>query len=203
MADVDTFWSDPPSAASVIYAALGPAWTSQEEALDYPLMELVECLADPLEDFWEVAHDWGLMFDPDLAPASILAWMAQFVGARYPGDATEDQIRTAIRVHENWQRGRPAAIKAALAAELTGTKTIIFSERSGGAYRLQIRTLTSETPSIERARQAILSQKPAGLVLDYDVQAGIAYSDMDSGYDSYGDIDATGDTYEEIASEAP
>lgn len=189
-------------AAEQLYAELAPLATADEEsgwqlllfceAVYGTLIEGTRTLLSETDEY----PNWGLVMDVDRAPAAVLPWLAQFVGVRLTPDLTEAEQREAIRVHAGFQRGTPLAIQAAVARLLTGSKHITFEERSGGnAYRLLIRTYEDETPDPDRVRAAILSQKPAGIVLDYEAVTGVIYSVVESTYDDYADMLSTADDY--------
>jgi hypothetical protein len=71
------------------------------------------------------------------------------------------------------------------------------------AYYLQVRTYTSETPDFTATRNALLSQKPAGLVLDFDHVAGQTYAQVKAGYATYAALKAAYPDYLAVAQFEP
>jgi hypothetical protein len=86
------------------------------------------------------------LFDPDVCPAFLLPWLAQFVGVTLPPGLTESQQRLRINETDGVQRGRPVAIKGAARQFLTGTKSVTLYERIGGSpYEYLVITYAAET----------------------------------------------------------
>lgn len=113
------------------------------------------------------------LLDPELAPDWALPWVGQLVGVYVPPSATPEQARQLITSVAGWKRGTPAALRAAAQMFLSGNQTVIFRERdSGDPYRLEVVTLTGETPSPAATQAALLAQKPAGIVLSYRTVEG-------------------------------
>jgi hypothetical protein len=138
--------------------------------------EQIASLVDP-ED--ETYPPWGVLFDVDVCPAWALPWLAQVVGVRLPKSVTGDAAREYIKTLSFESVGRPDTIKTIVTAPLTGSKTVFFRERDDGdAYRLEIVTLTSETPDPAELQRAIESSVPAGIIVAYRAIAGWDYQQM-------------------------
>lgn len=106
------------------------------------------------------------LLDVELCPDWALPWLAQIVGVTIPSGATPAQARALISDVAGWQRGTPAALEAAAAQYLTGTKTVYFRERDAGdPYALEVVTITAETPDPAAVQAALMRQKPGGIVL--------------------------------------
>ena len=106
------------------------------------------------------------LLDPALCPDWALPWLAMVVGVTLPSGADPETQRTIITSVAGWQRGTPAALRAAAQLTLTGTKTVYFRERDGGnAYRLEVVTLIGETPDQAALLRVVTAQKPGGIVL--------------------------------------
>ena len=127
---------------------------------------------------------WSHLFDPDLAPNGSLAWLGQWVGV--PAEirsSLEDPVvfyarqRQRIADHLGWNRGSAAAMKAVVKPLLTGNKSVFFQERDTSAYRITVITRTAETPDVAAVQRALISQKPAGIVLNYVVTAGRTFQE--------------------------
>lgn len=184
--------------AQEVYEALTPGWTARD---DGQLLDFVEAITQPLETVWEIVQsDFDLLFQVDDAPPEVLDYIAQFAGVTYPVGSDDATKRTAITAHAGFARGRPASIAAEAQMTLTGSKTVVIREREGGPYRLQVRTVLDETPDEAATLAAILRQKPAGILLDYEAISGRDYADLAGDFATYADLTATGDTYDEVAS---
>lgn len=123
---------------------------------------------------------WSLLLDLDRCPDAALPWLGQFVGVRVLPSSTPDEQRARIRATDGWKRGtRDAMIGAALATLAPGA-AVDFRERSGDpasepidyAYRLTVRTYSHATPDPTATLNALLAQKPGGIVLDFAVVTG-------------------------------
>jgi len=98
---------------------------------------------------------WSNLLNIDKTPYKALPWLGQLVGVSTPspltGESTIDhevRIRSLVRDTPGFRRGSPTAMRGAIQPYLTGTKTVILRERSGGAaYQLQVLTRRSETPT--------------------------------------------------------
>lgn len=155
------------------------------------LLNFCDALGGSLEEWWAIVQaDWDTLLDPELTPASALNYLAQFVGTVVNPTWTEAQLRTAIARPSGFERGTLAAMTDAIQRTLTGDKQVWIEERVNGfAYRLFIRTLTVQTPSVAATTAAILLQKPAGLLLDYATYSGQTFSTLDAAYTSFTNAD--------------
>jgi Phage tail protein (Tail_P2_I) len=166
-----------PEAASELYAAFDPAFVVQDPANDWPLLRL--CIALVTEDLnfiHEIVTDegnvpgWQTLFDPDKCPAIALPYLAQYVGARLLPSMTEAEMRAAIKSPVAFGRGTPAQIEAVAKRTLTGTKTVILTERYlGFPWKLRVETLTIETPEPTRTKAEVIAEaKPIGILLSFN-----------------------------------
>lgn len=128
---------------------------------------------------------WSVLIDLDRAPDKVLPWLAQFIGVSLPPGLTATQQRQQIRDTDGWNRGTVAAIVGAAAPYLTGTKSVILRERFGDPYIFEVITRTSETPNSAAVLAALTAQKPAGLIMIYNVLSGLDYQLLFSGYATY------------------
>lgn len=169
------------------YVALGPH-TTADEVRDWPLLRFVQALVAPLAQVDILARDtdagpgWSGVFDVDRAPGYALPWLAQLVGVRLPGGLTDAEQRDVIRDRRGWKRGTPSAIRAAARTALVGSRRVELFERDGSAYRLRVRTYQSETPDTVALEAAVRQEKPAGLVLTFEVLSGATYAHMTSAH---------------------
>jgi hypothetical protein len=174
------------SVAQEIYTKVGPL-TYDEARLGYPLREYVTGLASLVQEVDDYVRSgpngevgWSAIVDVDRAPTKGLPWLAQLAGTSIPDQApgqTDEQFdaasRDAIRNLAGQKRGRPAAMVSAAQQCLTGSKTVLLRERNGGsAYQLHVVTFTAETPDSAKVLNALISQKPGGIILTYSVISG-------------------------------
>lgn len=130
------------------------------------------------------------LLDPDRAPVWALPWVAQFYGVSLPASYTVAQQRALIKTAPQMLRGTPAAITAVVEIVLTGADpTVVMTERVGGAYRFQVRTLPAETPDADLVAGAIRSQKPAGLLFEHVVSDVWTLAEIEGVYDTLAELE--------------
>ena len=194
------------SLADQIYEAMGP-FAEDDESGD--LRVFIDALTSPAERVYEIVGEaeqefgWSVALDADLCPPEVLPWLAQWEGVTLTPDMPEAEKRQAIKDPGGIARGRVATIRAQVQRTLTGTKRIIIRERNPTPYSLYIRTIATETPDEDLTRAAILAQKPAGLVLDYDAAVGLTYIDVAADFVTYADLASSGLTYDALAEQLP
>ena len=165
-------------AAVELYEALDPPFTQYDEDNDWAALRFCIALTgsdlDLIHELVTISDDdgvpWQLLFDPANCPASCLPYLAQYVGARITPDMDEAETRAAIQAPESFLRGTVGAIEALIKRYLTGSKTVIITERYGGfAWRLRVETLAVETPDQAVIEEALRrEQKPIGIVLFFN-----------------------------------
>lgn len=150
-----------------------------DERYDYAHAHLCEALNRSMEQVAEVFDPGGdipplaPILDLDLCPGWALPWLAQLVGVRLPAGVSDDDARELIANVSGFARGTPASLQAAASLTLTGNQTVAFRERDAGdPYRLEVVTLTGETPDPTATQRALLAQKPGGIVLSYRTVEG-------------------------------
>lgn len=192
-----------------LYSALG-ALTTGDEANDWPLLKFCEALAGTTaEPIAQLVSDrdqpgWQIVFDPDNAPVWVLPYLAQFVGVTLLPSDSEARQREKIALPEQFKRGTPAAMLAAVQATLTGGQTILMDEFFGGsAYALRIRTLESETPDEAATEAAAISQKPIGIILTYAAVDGQDWSDVASKHTDWQEVSDTYGSWSAVKTEPP
>lgn len=176
-----------------LYDALAPlAWDDANQS--YALRDYLTAIAAEFDQVSEVVHDqadgtpgWCVLLEPASCPAWALDWLACLSGVALPAGATDAQKRSLISAASARNRGTPAALIAATQATLTGGQHVVVSERYGGdAYALHVVTWASETADTAATQKAILSQKPAGIVLTYTTTAtGWDFNVMATAYASF------------------
>lgn len=171
------------AAGERMYVALA-AYAGEDEANGWALLHRCEAMARMLakpNDVLradETGSGWRRTRDPDRAAAWVLPWLAQHVGIDdLPVGLAEADQRTLIRDAPGMRRGTPGVMIAAAQRHLTGNRTVILVERDGGAYQLSVVTRTDETPDPDAVLAAIISQKPAGIILSYSTATGEVWSE--------------------------
>jgi hypothetical protein len=165
-------------AALELYEALEPAFTQYDDDNEWAALRFCEALvAADLDLIHELVTTededgvpWQVLFDPLNCPAVCLPYLAQYVGARFTPGMTVEQQRAAIAAPEAFLRGTVGAIEALVKRYLTGTQTVIITERYGGfPWRLRIETISGETPDQAAIEDALRrEQKPIGIVLFFN-----------------------------------
>ncbi len=151
------------------------------EGMMLPFLQVAEII-DPPDPY----QPWEILFDADLCPVWALPWLGQIVGVRIPKNWSEQDQRDLLKGLGGFKRGSPGAIRSAIKLTLTGNKTVIFRERDAGeAYRLEIVTDESETPDLEKTRQAIAATLPAGILLVARTVVGWDYQGMQTAGGTY------------------
>jgi len=89
---------------------------------------------------------WSVIVDVDRCPNQYLDWLAQWVGVVIPQGLTTEQRRERVKSTDGWSRGSVQAIKSAPLPYLSGSRTVILSERDSSPYHFTVATLKSETP---------------------------------------------------------
>lgn len=194
-------------AAELLYGRLWPQ-TIEDELNEWHLLLFCDALAGTLfETIRSYVADsptmlgWEIIFNVDLCPPEALPYLAQFVGVHFEDSLTVEQQRAKIKERPAFKRGTLAAIEAAARQHLTGSQFVFIEERSGGnAYRLLVRTFTAHTPEPAVTKADIITQKPAGIALDYAAMAGKTYAQWKKEYKTYTAVKAKG-TYAQALAE--
>lgn len=134
---------------------------------------------------------YSSVMEPETAPALFLDWLAQFVGKSFDGPVEDTVKRLQIRSMAGLRRGSIPAMVAAIRATLTDpvNGAVYLFERVGGdAYALSIATNTAQTPDPVATRAAAISQKPAGLVLNYSTVSGGDFNTLFATHSSFDDV---------------
>lgn len=175
---------------------------------------VIGSMFQPIEDLVrdsDAGPGWSAIYDIDRCPSEGLPWLAQFRGVSLPpqiaGQSDEDydlEMRDWIRRADGMNRGGPDAIVAAAQRRLTGTKTVTLSERDGGdAYQLVVSTLDDETPDPDGTLADIVSQKPAGLVLNHQESVSITWAALEAADADWTAVLAEFATWDEVRLNLP
>jgi Phage tail protein (Tail_P2_I) len=202
-------------AALELYEALDPAFTKGDEDRDWPALRLcIALVSGALDQVHEYVTDtddgpgWQIIFDPQRCPTSALPYLAQFAGAKIRDDMSEAQIRAAIEEPEAFGRGTPAQIERVAKRRLTGSKTVILTERyTGNAWRLRVETVESETPEPGKTEAEITEEaKPIGVLLFFNTRAAWTWEEIEAEAGTYPTWTSIGEAFaswEELIAHEP
>jgi hypothetical protein len=173
------------------------------ETLAQPFLQVAE-LIDPPDPY----PPWGPLFDLAACPGWALPWLAQAVGVRLPTGLSEDQQRSFIGEASGHRVGTADAMRAAANLTLVSSKppappTMWFRERNGSAYRLEVVTLTSETPDPARTLRALTEAKPGGLALTFRTTTSWDYQAMTDAGGTYATLATSYSTYQRLSEHTP
>lgn len=187
-------------AASRLYEQVGHL-DQQDDGGNWPLAVVCAAMTRPMDDVYELLMGgetaFAPAFDPELAgevlepdfAAALLGWAGQFVGV-----TDREDLPTAGRVFRvqetsGARRGSPLGLTNAARQRLVGpdgtpaTATVYLVERvSGSPYRLDIATLTTETPDAAGTRRDITEAMPAGRQWTYATVGPHSVIALESGY---------------------
>lgn len=201
--------------AADLYQRLQPL-AYADDANGYALAYLSDALGamfQPLSDLVRDTPDgpgWSPIVDVDRAPIYALGYLAQFVGVRLLQGLSDSDQRSRVRSTDGMRRGSIAAFAAAALPHLTGGRHVIVRERFkptdplvDHAYHVQVITFTSETPDSAVVLAALLTQKPGGLVLHYDVEDGQDFEQVRETYATFDDVRTTYTTLDDLRTDTP
>lgn len=153
------------------------------DANGYPLLRFLSLLGDQAGDLADLisridfytpddggaAGDTSDLADPATADPAWLAWLAQVVGVRLgEGLSVADQRAAIAGAVSGYLKGTKQGIADAARTELTGSRYVAVIPFYGGdAWRVEVRTRTTETPDPGAVLGAIESKhaRPAGVEL--------------------------------------
>jgi hypothetical protein len=201
--------------AEELYSIISPLAFEDEEN-DWALLIFCEALIGAVQivreysiPFWQGVRadiNWQTILSIDDTRGEALRWLAQFVGVVIVPQLVlenDNDLRDYIKSLPGFTRGSPNAMRAEISRFLTGNKTVIFRERYGGAYKLEVRTYTSETPDSAKVLSAIISQKPAGISLNYQALAGQEWQQLFTNYPTWNDVYNTYHDWQDVVEDTP
>jgi hypothetical protein len=208
----------PDTFAGRLYDMLAPL-AQQDPTAGWSLLILCNAIGvdyQLVEDWVRDSPDgpgWSLLLDVDRCPPEALPWLGQFVGVRVLPRSSADDQRARIRSTDGFHRGTRAALIGAARSTLTGSQRIIFRERDGAemgypnapeyAYCLKVYTYASETPDPTATLNALLAQKPGGILLDYDAVQMQDYQNVKDTNATYAVVKSTFKDYAALAMNQP
>lgn len=200
-----------------LYAALGPV-TDQDEKNGWALLNYCGAIASMYDQIETYARDgelgepgWSILLDTNRVPVEAVAWLGlitgtQLVVSQRPGEtdaAYLTRLRNVVHDAAGQKRGTIQSITRTVQNLLTGTQTVLFRERDTSPYHLTVITYTSETPDQAAVLAALKLVKPAGLILDYQVQPGPTYSIIRTIYTDYTAVRTNFATYQGVLNNQP
>jgi len=171
--------------ATDVYAELEPL-TKEDEDNGWALLYYLDAIGTMFDEVEDYARDgdndepgWSILLDLGRAPTKALPWLGQFVGVNVPSTLSDAAARSRIYDKHNFTRGTVAAIVAGAQATLTGTRDVLVIERyTGDPYQLWVGTRTTQTPNSTLTQNAIMAEKPAGIVLTYATVTGQTFDEL-------------------------
>lgn len=168
-----------------LYAAIPERIRLEDELQDpdWPLLRYLSLIGDQLDEVvvlidrvdYVTVNDGGAvgdtsdLADPATADVGWLDWLGQLVGVRLAPALTEAERRDAVAFSSSgWRAATKGAVADAARSALTGTRYVhILDHYAGDPWRVEVRTRTSETPSVPAVLEAIVAKgaKPAGVEL--------------------------------------
>lgn len=115
---------------------------------------------------------YSILVDATRVPDEAITWLGQFVGVQITQGLPPAQQKQQLVGLGTWKRGTVAALQAAPLPFLTGSQTVIVKERDTSPYHFEVITYASETTDQSKVLAALLTQKPAGLIMNYVVFSG-------------------------------
>lgn len=179
-----------------LYDAVGPAMRQGDSDGGHVLLSLLEGAGLLLQDVDQIVADtdtavgWAAPFNPQTCPPAVLSWTAQIVGESLPVGLSLTDRRTQVAGRRRWRRGTPGGIAAAVAATLTGTKRVVFSERTDTLlrpapdrpYRFVVIVDKAEMPNLAATSRALAEATPAGMLSTLIPLAGYYQETYTSAY---------------------
>lgn len=148
------------------------------EAMAQPFLQLAELMDPP-----DPIPPWAPLFDVDLCPDWALPWLAQAAGAFVSADMDPAAARAGIKDVMGMKAGTKDSMLSSMLPTLTGNPpTVYFRERDGGAYRLEVVTLTNQTPNPAATLAALTLFKPGGILLEFRQVVGWDYQAMHTSF---------------------
>lgn len=202
------------SFAQALYDSMAPV-AQNDAAYNWALAQYCASIGTMFQEIEDLSRDsgdlpgWSAIMDINRVANKGLGYLAQFVGVRLLAGLDDATQRARILETDGWNRGTLTAISGAAHQFLTGAKSVIIRERDAAAsptdpaYGLSVVTYASETPDSDKVLAALLAQKPAGILLRYQVLTGQDYQALLDNHPTYSNVFSTYATYQGVATETP
>lgn len=146
---------------------------------------------------------WAMVMSSATTPVGWLTWLGQFVGVKVDTYMTEADQRNQVKAEQGWQRGTVGYFITQVQKWLQGTKTVHVTERDTSPYHFAVQVYRGELAGLhystldamyltynamdaaygtyadmtstaeQNLRDAAQAAKPAGLVMNLTVTAGL------------------------------
>jgi hypothetical protein len=170
--------------SELLYESLGPF---AEDDTSGDLQKFVAALTSQIELVQELVSEgedgsagWSLAFDVNKCPASVLPWLAQWVGVVITAEMSTAQIRAEIAKPTGWERGQEPTIAIAVQRTLTGTQWCSVRPNKPTLGTTYVATLASETPSASRTEKIARAVVPAWMLLSYEAIEGATWTTVEA-----------------------
>ena len=209
---------EPDSFAGRLYDMLEPL-AQQDDTAGWSLLILCNAIGTEYQLVEDLVRDtpegpgWSSLMDVDRCPYDALPWLAQLAGVRIPPSVVDDaERRDWVRSTDGFSRGTASALIAGAKATLTGAQRLVFRERDGAAYgagspdyayHLTAYSYASETPNPTATLNALLAQKPGGIVLHYHAATMQDYANVKATNATYAVVKSTFRDYAALATNQP
>jgi hypothetical protein len=187
-----------------LYNQLAPTFFREDEKYGWAGALYLSALARMKDDAATVVQPtstkppYAILFDVENVPAKWLPWLAQFVGVDLTKSPDTATSRSWIKSPIGYQRGTTAAMRLAGQSTLTGTKTLFFYTRYGGApFAIKAASLESETASSTATKEAIESMMPAWCILAFETVKGGTLALLEASHAKLSEVEATHATTED------
>jgi hypothetical protein len=209
----------PDTFAGRLYDMLEPL-AEQDPVAGWSLLILCNAIGTGYQLVEDLVRDtpdgpgWSALMDADRCPYEALPWLAQFAGVRIPAGLVDDADRRAwVESTDGFNRGTRDALIGAAKATLTGAQRLVFRERDGAAhgypaapevaYVLTVYSYATETPDPTATLNALLAQKPGGIVLYYSAATMQDYQNVKDTNATYAVVKSTFKDYAALAMNQP
>lgn len=154
---IDTVWPLLPDYIRAAPGSLRP-WLQTITATCDPALTAVDAL-DPLTNRGVSAAQ-----SPATLPSQLLPWLAMLAGLwpDYTG-LPEEQVRQVLSAPvDARRRGSTEAIRSAVAATLTGTRTVLVQVAAADPWQITVAVDATEMPDQDTTLAAAMRERPAG-----------------------------------------
>ena len=172
------------------YGRLGAALTGPDPDHQFALATLLGVLLDPIDDAHALVRSgWAGALNPTTTSEVWLRWLAQAAGVMLPPGIDLDTARAMVTHPVGWLAGTPQALRTAVAATLTGSKTIWLEEHvDGDPFLVRVTVFTDETPSVWAAQRAADRAVDAGIQVEVWVKEGWTFKDLAESGLTFGEL---------------
>jgi hypothetical protein len=197
--------------AERFYNQLAPTFFREDERYEWAGAKFCAAFAklyDPAAEVVQVNGSkpgFAILADPVNCPQQWLPWLGQFVGIppevglAMLNAGQVSTLRAWIKSPIGYTRGKPSAMRLTAEVTLTGTKTLYFYVKYGGAaFEIRAASLISETPNPTATKEAIESMMAAWEVLHYEAVTAGTMAILEASHATMALIEAAHGTMENL-----